>query len=502
MKRLGPTLVTSLVIAHAAAAEPLKPAAPEIATPAAKLALPPIPTFAVPAVDAGIHDPRELRIAGRAVLDTEIQVRGYIVWIYSCPRDVGKPGEKPADVQKRIDADPTLCERPKLYLGATKDTRPERGLWVVDVPRAPNVLEKQGLSRAELASWPKVPKLALGDHVVVTGTWKLASAHGERNSDGLLVWKSIAPAAAGTTPPPTEAVDAPVMLPGLPPPPTAEAPVAVKLRARSITELNACSAAIVQKHFADGITRCEHALAIWPGNHLARYTLAVAASSTGDWKRAVEAASAAVDMRADAPQYQMILGVALYERAVADARAANVELAKVNWEEARALLTIATAQEPRLWRAHYYLGRILRETGHPHAAADALGTTLTLNPAQPGPYIALAELYRKWDALDPAIAIAQQGTANAPTADLFLVLGLGLDDKGQLPGAIEAYTHALAIDPDHAKSRFQRGVDYFHAGDLANAKLDLEAVAASAALPVLAKQVATSILLDLAAKPA
>ncbi len=501
MKRLGPIL---LLIAHAAVADPLKPAAPEIATTQVKITLPAVPAFAVPAIDNGIHDPRELRLAGRAVLDTEIKVRGYIIWVYSCTEDAARPGERPADVQKRIDADPTLCERPKLYLGATKDTRPERGLWVVDVPRAPNVAEKKNLPKAELAAWPKVPKIVLGDYVVVTGDWKLASPHSERNSDGLLVWKSIAPAKPGTAPAPTETIDSPAMQPGLPPPSPAEAQVSIKVRAKSITELNACAAAIVQKLYVDGVTYCQHALATWPANHLAHYTLAVAASLTGDWKRAVESASAAVDLRADAPQYQLLLGVALYERAVADARTANVDLTKVNYEEARAHLSIATAQEPKLWRGHYYLGRIARDTGRPHDAAGELGKAIVLNPAEPGPYVALSELYRKWDALDAAFVVAQQGTTNlagAAAADLFFVIGMIFDDKGQPQPAIEAYGHALAAMPTHLKAQFQRGQDYFRAGDFANAKLDLEAAVKSPKLPAFARQVANSMLMDIAAKP-
>src|SRR5690606_16746188 len=76
----------------------------------------------------------------------------------------------------------------------TRDTPHERALWVVDVPRPPNKLEKERLPKEELRAWPKVPKYKLGDYVVVTGTFALQSPHSERNSDGLLVFEAIEPA--------------------------------------------------------------------------------------------------------------------------------------------------------------------------------------------------------------------------------------------------------------------------------------------------------------------
>ena len=74
---------------------------------------------------------------------------------------------------------------------STPDTPVERAAWVVEVPRAPTALEKKNLPKEEIAAWPAVPPYKVGDQVLATGTWATTSAHGESNTDGLLVYKSM-----------------------------------------------------------------------------------------------------------------------------------------------------------------------------------------------------------------------------------------------------------------------------------------------------------------------
>ena len=120
------------------------------------------------------------------------------------------------------------------------------------------------------------------------------------------------------------------------------------------------------------------------------------------------------------------------------------------------------------------------------------------------PYIALAELYRRWDYVDQAISVAQQGTVNllpSPAlADVYYELGMGYDAKQLLPQAIEAYTHALAVRADHPEARFQRGQAYFHSGDFAHAKQDLEEFVKASPADAFARTQASKMLTDLAAK--
>src|SRR5262249_34956018 len=128
-----------------------------------------------------------------AFLRRYIRVIGTITWIYDCEKAVAaqKPALTPKDVQKAIDDDPSLCEVPKIYIGGTADAPPGTVLWVVNVPRAPTKAEKAKMDKDELADWPTVPPMKLGDRVIVTGMFDFTSPRGESNTDGLLVYSSL-----------------------------------------------------------------------------------------------------------------------------------------------------------------------------------------------------------------------------------------------------------------------------------------------------------------------
>ena len=169
-----------------------------------KLDLPAVPAFDLPPAPAdGGHSVKELRVKGKKLFETDITVHGFITWAYDCATAVRKPDETDKDLQKRLDEDPTLCERPKFYIGDGKDTPAEKSLWVVDVPRPYNKLEMERMKKPERnlpdrcepnEKDPKKnirPPYAVGDEVSVTGTFKMSSPHSERNSDGLLVYKKM-----------------------------------------------------------------------------------------------------------------------------------------------------------------------------------------------------------------------------------------------------------------------------------------------------------------------
>ena len=151
--------IVACAIAMAAApalAAPMPGPPPEVKA-GPKVELPAIPDFAIAPMVGDVHDVKELLAMAPAYFGTDVKVRGYIIWIYDCVTDVRKPGESRMAAQHRIDDDPTQCERPKFYLGSQKTTPPDLGLWVVDVPRPPNKLEKERLPKEELAAWPAVP---------------------------------------------------------------------------------------------------------------------------------------------------------------------------------------------------------------------------------------------------------------------------------------------------------------------------------------------------------
>ena len=197
-------LIASLFACAGCDKDKLKGPEAEVKKSDIKVDLPAVPDFALPPAPAdGSHTIKELRVKGKKLLDTDITVHGFITWAYDCPTAVRKPEETDKDVQKRIDEDPTLCERPKFYIGDDKTTPVEKSLWIVDVPRPYNKLEMERMKKPERnlpdrcepgEKDPKkniCPPYAVGDEVEITGTFKTSSPHSERNSDGLLVYKKM-----------------------------------------------------------------------------------------------------------------------------------------------------------------------------------------------------------------------------------------------------------------------------------------------------------------------
>jgi tetratricopeptide (TPR) repeat protein len=514
--------------ALALAAAPSRAAAQELKGPAAEvrpgpqLAVPVVPTFELPPEEPGYRNVRELRVRGQHEwLGTEITVKGHITWVYDCVKANMRPGQKPAEVQKWIDADPTLCERPKFYLGNAKDTAPDRSIWVVDVPRPPNKLERQRLKPEELSKWPTVPKYALGDHVEVTGTWQLQSPHGDRNSDGLLIFKSMQPAratpqaASRATPAPTAQPEPPARkLPRAPPP----TPTKAAKRQQSIKQSNQGAKALGQAQFETAIHEYKASVASWPDNHAAWYYLAYAYTRKGDWATAATMVVQAIRLVPDGVMYRMLYGICLYEAAVQRAREAlaasqgrkpeevTPDLRSINQDAALAQLDVAIHLNKDLWRAHYYRGRIYRDRGDAITAATSFSKAVHSAPPVVAPYVALAELYRRWDYVEQAIVVARQGADNIADpiekGDAYYVLGMAYDDKHDDAGALDAYTNALMMKRDLAAALFQRGQLHARMKNYAAAKADLEAFLARPDTSGLAfaRSMAQKLLMDLAAR--
>lgn len=201
---LRTVLFSCLVLAGACGEDKLKGPEAEVKKSDVKLQIPPVPDFALPPPSAdGSHSVKEMRVKGKKLLDSEITVKGYVTWAYDCATAVREPGMDDKAVQKMIDEDPTKCERAKFYIGDTPDTPAEKSMWVVDVPRPYNKLEMERIKKADRnqpdrcepnEKDPKknvCPPYKVGDQVEVTGQWKLSSPHSERNSDGLLVYKTM-----------------------------------------------------------------------------------------------------------------------------------------------------------------------------------------------------------------------------------------------------------------------------------------------------------------------
>jgi hypothetical protein len=222
-QRLGVSIISLAPIVFASAGcgkDQIQGPAAEVKKSDIKVELPAVPDFSLPAAPSdGSHTVKELRVKGKKLFDTDITVHGYVTWVYDCATAIRKPGETDQQVQDRIDSpkiidpatkkmegDPTLCQRPKFYIGDSKDTPPEKSLWIVDVPRPYNRQELKNVEKKDRhpveenkcdpadKKDPKkwfCPPYTVGDEVTVTGTFKTASPHGDSNSDGLLVYKKM-----------------------------------------------------------------------------------------------------------------------------------------------------------------------------------------------------------------------------------------------------------------------------------------------------------------------
>src|SRR5512140_2127430 len=185
----------------------------------------------------------------------------------------------------------------------------------------------------------------------------------------------------------------------------------------SINYLNACNTALTAQRYDAAITACRAATKMWDGNHLAWYVGATAHMAKREWSQAQAAVEHAVALRPDQPMYHLYYGIALYEmvrdQAREDARRVHKNPEDVTLDPtaprlraATAALLQATKLVPELWRAHYYLGCMLRDLRDAKRAAEQLTTTIETNPSYRYGYIALIELYRRWGYHAQALAVA------------------------------------------------------------------------------------------------
>ena len=202
----------------------LQGAKAEVQETSIKLDLPAVPEFSMPQANAdGTNAVAVMRLKGNKFLDTEVRVKGYVVWIYDCATAIRTPQMTDKEVATILENEPERCSRPHFTLGDKPDTPPDRGIWVVDVPRAPRkddkLLGPEIYAQME-AEWKALPPFKLGDEVTVTGTWALVSPKGFRHSDGLLVYKQMvnntAPVAPGPGAPGAPAPAAPGGAPAAP----------------------------------------------------------------------------------------------------------------------------------------------------------------------------------------------------------------------------------------------------------------------------------------------
>lgn len=291
-----------------------------------------------------------------------------------------------------------------------------------------------------------------------------------------------------------------------------------KARNESIKAANAANRAAASKQWQSAIEHYERATKAFDQNHNAWYGLGGAyMAGKKDYKAAADAFGRAANLVPNQAMYQMWYGIALYEKARAQARQAQADreskkpeeiepdYTAVNFEKAIQHLQEAVKLNKDLWRPHYYLGRIYRDQGKDKEAAEAFFRALALGPIDDEPWVAAGDMLLRWDYTDQAIQVAEAGINVVPAeldkSELWFIAGRGYDDKLNHKKAIEAYTKALEAKRDNHKAKFQRGQSQFRAGNYDEAKRDLEEFSKSGGRSLeFEKQQASKMLMDIAMK--
>jgi tetratricopeptide (TPR) repeat protein len=325
----------------------------------------------------------------------------------------------------------------------------------------------------------------MADYLAVTGLWALASPHGERDANGLLVYHRLQP----DTPSDDVLAEANTKLTSIEPAIAVMTQVPMRQLIgnerwnASVARLNTCTRTLATQRFEAAVIECTRAIQIWGDNHLAWYGLAAAHLAKGEWDQAVYPARQAIALRPDVAMYQLYYGIAVYrmlrERAAARPDPFHVRLidpATFQRDSARDAFRRAVKLMPGLWRAHYYLASMELEDGDAALAARQLDQAIVTNPDYAQSYLALVELYLRWGYRDEARAVAVAGTQRMAPHDAFALwyeLGTIYQADGALPEAVEAFTRVIEVEPNHVLARFHRGEIYVEIGKHMEARDDL-----------------------------
>lgn len=208
----------------------------------------------------------------------------------------------------------------------------------------------------------------------------------------------------------------------------------------------------------------EEATATYRDNNNAWYNLGQVRDQLKDYEGAAEAYGEAVRVKDDDAMYHYKLG-------------------KANWNynnisQAQTHLERAVQLNARLYNAHYHLGLVYDAQGKPKEAAESWTTSADLAPTFGKPFIRLGALYIRWDKLEEAISVLDQGRLNVRDGDeltnIYYNLGLGYQQQGNWDKAVEAYSNSIKSRSSNLDALRQRGFAYADKGDKTNAMKDLK----------------------------
>ena len=116
---IGIAMGLALALFSGCTKDKLEGAKAEVEETSIKLDLPPVPEFAMPAANPdGTHSVAEMRLKGNKFLDTEVTVKGHVVWIYDCATALRTPEMTDKELARILEDEPERCSRARLTAGS------------------------------------------------------------------------------------------------------------------------------------------------------------------------------------------------------------------------------------------------------------------------------------------------------------------------------------------------------------------------------------------------
>jgi uncharacterized protein (TIGR02466 family) len=169
---------------------------------------------------------------------------------------------------------------------------------------------------------------------------------------------------------------------------------------------------------SEAVAVLERAREIDPRDPQAAYALAHAQLESGEFARAIDAADAALALRADDPPTLVVKGVALYQLD--------------RYAESEAVLSLATTRAPSDVNAWIHLGRARLKQGQAAEAVEAFRSAAGLSDELATVHSQLANVHNVLERHDEALAVCDAFLARQPTsAALILVKAIALRDSGR-----------------------------------------------------------------------
>jgi len=111
------------------------------------------------------------------------------------------------------------------------------------------------------------------------------------------------------------------------------------------------------------------------------------------------------------------------------------------------------------------------------AAQESFNAALQADPDSAEALLGLAMLEMSRQQYKPAIEYAAKATGKAPkNGQAWLLLGEARRSNGENPAALDAYTHAITLQPTNVKARLGRAVVYIALANLVEARKDIDIV--------------------------